>query len=200
MDDYISHFYHSRSGHPEATDVGDLTERKQLRDTLQCKPFKWYLEEVYPELRIPDNEPAAWGQVQNADNTKSGMCFDSLGKDAGNPLGMYSCHGQGGNQAFIYTKGRELKTEGDLCVDAKNGRKPGSPAVMRACAEDSTIDSQLWSLSEDGRLMNVATGTCLDRDGRSNGASVALKKCDLTDEGVDSQKWTFGNYKKDDAS
>ena len=26
------------------------------------------------------------------------MCFDTLGKRDGAPLGLYGCHGQGGNQ------------------------------------------------------------------------------------------------------
>lgn len=60
MDEYAQYLY-KRRPHYKDLDPGDLTKQKALREKLQCKPFKWFMENVafdivnkYPLVEPPD--------------------------------------------------------------------------------------------------------------------------------------------------
>ncbi|XP_061402327.1 polypeptide N-acetylgalactosaminyltransferase 5-like, partial [Musca vetustissima] len=94
LDDYAKYYY-QRIGNDKG-DYGDVTSRKELRERLGCKSFKWYLDNVYPELFIP-GESVAYGEIANIETD---MCLDSAAKpdDMQGAVDPYKCHGQGGNQ------------------------------------------------------------------------------------------------------
>ena len=61
LDDFKKYYY-ERIGH-DLGDFGDVSTRRELRDRLGCKSFKWYLDNIYPELFIP-GEAVASGEVR----------------------------------------------------------------------------------------------------------------------------------------
>ena len=54
MDEYKKLFFKYRP--MEIAHLGNLTPRADLRKRLQCKPFRWFLENVQRNIYVPDFE------------------------------------------------------------------------------------------------------------------------------------------------
>lgn len=50
MDDYKKYFYRTDQERYDAIDAGDLTAELTIKEKLKCKPFKYYLDEIAPEI------------------------------------------------------------------------------------------------------------------------------------------------------
>ncbi|XP_002167311.3 polypeptide N-acetylgalactosaminyltransferase 13 isoform X1 [Hydra vulgaris] len=152
MDEYAKHFYNIRFD-LKRKKHDDVTARVKLRSKLQCKSFQWYLENVYPELEIPDDKFLAAGEIRNPE---SGICLDTLGKQEGAPVGLYACHGQGGNQYYTYNNKGEIKAE-DNCMDFN-----GHDLYIREC--DGLGLNQKWTYKNQ-RILNDRFNMCLQIKG-----------------------------------
>lgn len=82
----------------------------ELRKRLQCKPFKWYLQHIYPELNIPHAITAKVGEVRQGI-----FCLDTMGHLLDGVVALYQCHHTGGNQEWAFTSNGYIKHH-DLCL------------------------------------------------------------------------------------
>ncbi|XP_042073720.1 probable polypeptide N-acetylgalactosaminyltransferase 8 isoform X1 [Haplochromis burtoni] len=109
-------------------DIGDVSQRKELRETLKCKPFKWYLENVYTSLSTWDNM-LGYGVLRN-DLLKS-HCVDQ-GSVPGNIPILHECHFQQPQHCYYNTDGEIIiggiashNYNSDRClVDPGSGSSP----------------------------------------------------------------------------
>ncbi|XP_067312308.1 polypeptide N-acetylgalactosaminyltransferase 16 isoform X2 [Pseudorasbora parva] len=81
MDEYKQYYYAARPSAQGKT-FGSIADRLALRRKLNCNSFRWYLENVYPELKIPEQE------VVYSLLKQDGLCLESHGADS---LGLAEC-------------------------------------------------------------------------------------------------------------
>eukprot|EP00062_Callorhinchus_milii_P023071 gi/632981524/ref/XP_007907641.1/ PREDICTED: polypeptide N-acetylgalactosaminyltransferase 2 [Callorhinchus milii] len=177
MDEYKNFYY---AAVPSARNVpfGNIQSRMELKRKLNCKPFKWYLENVYPELRVPDHQDIAFGALQQGSN-----CLDTLGHFADGVVGVYECHNAGGNQEWALTKDKSVKHM-DLCLTVVD-RIPGSLIKLQGCRDNDS--RQKWEqIENNAKLRHVGSNLCLDsQNARSGGLTVEVCSSSL------SQQWKF---------
>ncbi|GMT11759.1 hypothetical protein PFISCL1PPCAC_3056 [Pristionchus fissidentatus] len=162
---------------------GDITERLELREKLQCKPFSWYLKEVYPELKVPERDTGVLYFVK-----QGALCLDAMGRPEGDSPGVFACHGTGGNQewAFDVDNGRLTSTVSKLCLSMQTGS-----AILTECAK---VKDRLRIQEDAGWI--VHSGLCLTRVPRA-GSDGSLLPDDNPLEGVPCdasdirQRWVF---------
>jgi len=168
-------FYYAMNPGAKNVDIGDLSPRKNLRDDLKCKSFRWYLETVYPESQMP-LDYFFLGEIRN-DATHN--CLDTMGRKSGEEVGMSYCHGLGGNQVFAYTKRQQVMSD-DNCLDAAG---PSSPVKLVRC--HGMGGNQAWVFNKmDKTLRHVNSGKCLTTQADDPGTPI-LDTCTSSS----SQQW-----------
>ncbi|KAJ8932385.1 hypothetical protein NQ314_014696 [Rhamnusium bicolor] len=169
MDDYKRFFFMHQPGLENNPIVGDLTHRKQLRQKLRCKSFKWYLDNVYPEKFVLDENVFGYGQVR----TEFEMCLDDLqlAEDKVGPLGLYQCHPYlAMSQYFSISRKGELRKE-NFCAEVFNERD----VQLTECHGHKR--EQYWVLHRNGTIFSPSTNKCLSSEGVDSGKGLRVHNC-----------------------
>uniref|UniRef100_A0A1I8ESN9 Polypeptide N-acetylgalactosaminyltransferase n=1 Tax=Wuchereria bancrofti TaxID=6293 RepID=A0A1I8ESN9_WUCBA len=165
MDEYKKYYYERINNN--LGDFGDVSSRKALRKKLQCKSFKWYLDNVYPELFVP-GDAIGKGEIRNKGEVAGDVvqhCLDSeVGEDIQKVVVAYPCHKSGGNQ--IRNRGGRSKN----CLDwASHGKQRSANVGLYWCHKKG--GNQYWMLSKDGEIRRDES--CIDYAG----ADVMVYPC-----------------------
>ncbi|XP_012170886.1 putative polypeptide N-acetylgalactosaminyltransferase 9 isoform X2 [Bombus affinis] len=178
LDEYAKYYY-QRIGHDKGK-YGDVSERKALRKKLGCKSFKWYLDNVYPELFIP-GEAVASGEIRHL---VSSMCIDSAGKpeDLHQPVGLYPCHRQGGNQYWMLSKTGEIRRD-ESCLDYS-----GTDVILYPC--HGSKGNQQWIYNHQTKqIRHGSSDKCLAIT--ESKQRLIMEECSAA---AARQRWSFENY------
>ncbi|KAM6936891.1 putative polypeptide N-acetylgalactosaminyltransferase 8 [Xenentodon cancila] len=144
-------------------DIGDVSERKKLRENLNCKPFKWYLENVYPKLDPWDNL-LAYGGLKNLD---ADMCLDQGPVPGHTPI-AYQCHYYGPQYTYYRTTGelyiggiKSHKYNDNRCLTdrGKTSTEPGLYDCREAVQKGMGI---YWDFTQGKEVKNRGTRRCLE--------------------------------------
>jgi len=182
LDEYKKYYY-DRIGW-DLGNYGDVSSRKKLREDLQCKSFKWYLDTIFPELFIPGDAVAS-GEIRNVRQGHGPeMCVDSPAKkgDMHKPVGVYPCHNQGGNQYWMLSKQGEIRRD-ESCLDFAT-----KDVILFSCHGGG--GNQNWEYShERKRLYHPVSGKCMALSEKKD--KLEMEVCD---DNNDRQRWQFQQY------
>ncbi|XP_077070699.1 putative polypeptide N-acetylgalactosaminyltransferase 8 [Siphateles boraxobius] len=173
-------------------DIGDVTERKELREKLKCKPFKWYLENVYPQLAGWE-DIMGYGVLEN--DFKEGYCIDQGPVPGSVPI-LYQCHYYKPQYCYYNLNGEiyigDIKSHtynSNRCLtDAGSGSTPGLHDCKQAKEKGLSI---YWDFTQGNALRNRNTNRCLEiGQGADSNYYLVLQTCT-------GQKWTIQHVIKD---
>ncbi|XP_071101973.1 probable N-acetylgalactosaminyltransferase 9 [Haliotis cracherodii] len=190
MDEYRRLFYMYRKYILSQPYGGDFAQEHLLPTRQKCNSFGWYIDYVYPEKFMPDENVYAWGVVRNPETN---MCLSIPATKTtelprlGDAVSKVKCDHSGNmDQTFSYTFDKTIRQE-EYCLSSDGGNN--TPLTMVDCRLD--LVTTKWDYNkEDCMVKHVKSGLCLSSGGGQK-PSLSLKPCVNQTE---NQIWTFLYY------
>ncbi|KAK2830224.1 hypothetical protein Q5P01_018155 [Channa striata] len=137
----------------------NVADRLQLKRSLGCKNFHWYLTTVYPQLYIPQDRPGLSGELYNVG---TGSCADYSREQGlqGGPMIVAPCSGTGSQHCDLNFEGEvRWGPMGALCLDAKLERVILSPCPIQ---RPTTSRIQWKFIKLSGQLVHQQSQLCVE--------------------------------------
>uniref|UniRef100_A0A8C5PHX8 Polypeptide N-acetylgalactosaminyltransferase n=1 Tax=Leptobrachium leishanense TaxID=445787 RepID=A0A8C5PHX8_9ANUR len=147
MDEFKNHYYAARPA-AQGRPYGDIQKRLLLRKNLKCQTFKWYLENVYPELQIPAESLSKSGIIRQRQR-----CIASQKADGQEPqaLNLVPCSGLKGvsaaPQRWAKVASHIEHMASRFCLDTEiigDSEDNNREVVINPC--ETTAISQRWEM------------------------------------------------------
>ncbi|NXY28894.1 GLT15 acetylgalactosaminyltransferase, partial [Pomatorhinus ruficollis] len=160
----------------------DCSERLQLQKRLGCRNFQWFVSNVYPELSQPGDTPRFSGKLYN---TGVGFCADYRpGRTtAEGSIELSPCR-DSLTQHFEYNSMKEiwLGSAPLLCFDVRHGK-----VIPQNCTKETDNSSQHWDVQENGMIVHVLSGKCIEAAKSEDEKDLFLCACNKNAN----QVWQF---------
>ncbi|CAL8314238.1 unnamed protein product [Lota lota] len=179
-------FYYSARPAARGKSYGDIRGRVELRKKLQCKSFKWYLDNVYPELKVPDDSDSQSGVIRQRQNCLEAQRPEGQDLPA---LSLGPCISSkdvpATHQEWVYTVGQQIRQQ-QLCLSLST-TFPASQVLLLPC--NMADGKQRWQKSGT-HLEHLASRFCLDSemalDGMDSSRMLVISPCELS---AYTQRW-----------
>ncbi|TNM93007.1 hypothetical protein fugu_018409 [Takifugu bimaculatus] len=136
-----------------------ISDRLQLKKSLGCKNFQWYLSTVYPQLYIPEDRPALSGELYNVGTASCADHPRGRGLQGG-VMNISPCSGTGSQHCELNSES-EIRwgPQGGLCFDAI-----GERVVLSRCPAQRPASGRFqWKFVKlSGQLVHLQSQLCLE--------------------------------------